>query len=60
MLPVILGLIAGIILCICINPINFIKPFIIFIFVFSFVVFSYLSIKNSYIMGMEIFLYLKK
>ena len=58
-MSIILGLIAGTILCVflsnsnSINSMNFIKPFIIFVFVFSFVVFLYLSIKNSYVSFMQ-------
>jgi len=50
MLPIILGLITGISICLCIeNTKDFIQPFILFVFVFSLVVFFYLSIKNSYL-----------
>jgi hypothetical protein len=45
-LPIILGIIAGIILCLCIkNPKTFVHSFILFGSIFSLVVFGYLAMK---------------
>ena len=52
MLPILIGILAAIILSIYIEnfqkPSEFVEPFILFGFVFFFIVFLYLSLKNSH------------